>query len=149
MAILPFFKERPCSVKERLTKGTFLAMLSQDSRTQEFFLGIPDDDWIISSFDPNTRDVCVEITTPHGRVNTVSVKLNHLAPTVREERDTTQGNRTTQTISQGIPVTSTELLAQAIQQPIVAIDSVGSPVRNLTGGVQSLPNFSQASITAL
>lgn len=131
MAVLPFFKTRPCSNTHRLPKATFLAMLSEGSRTYEFFLKIPDNKWTITSFDPATRTVCVEITTTHGSVNTVSVKINHLVPTAAEENDTTQSNKTVTSFFDA-PVSSPELLALNLQTKQSA---------------SSLLNFSSASLT--
>ena len=84
-------KYRACIQNYRLSKATFLAMLgdpvqpvvldanspttrwgkkidygtqntSSDSTTRAFFEKIPDDNWAIVSFDPETRTVCVDIT---------------------------------------------------------------------------------------
>lgn len=71
---------KPCSyVKNSLPKGVFLDLLTEGSRTREFFDKIPSDKWAITSFNPTSRVVCIAITTDHGAINTISVTLNYLS----------------------------------------------------------------------
>jgi hypothetical protein len=134
MAVIPFFKERPCSVQQRLAKVTFLAMLPDGSRQKEFYLSIPDDRWEILSFDPKTRDVCVRHTTLYGGENLSSTTLGHLAPTNQEEADFSQGNETE------IPTTATELLFFANESNPQSINTViNRPTDTFRG--QTLPAF--------
>ena len=140
MATIPFFKLRPCSVKQRLPKGTFIDMLSAGSKTQEFFLKIPDDKWTITSFDPSTRRVCVEITTKHGSINTVSVTLNHLAPTSVETDDTTQTNKSTQSFLFAAPSNSPELLSLNLKVKNSSSSLLSFNTSSLTQ-TQKLPAF--------
>jgi hypothetical protein len=77
------FRKRACQVVHRLTKVNFLAMLGNppepgeefsNSVTRAFFEKISDEDWIITSFNPETRDVCVIVTSDNG-TRTISVTL--------------------------------------------------------------------------
>ena len=135
MAVLPFFKEKPCSVRQRLAKVTFLAMLPDGSRTKEFYENIPDERWEISSFDPATRNVCVRLTTLHGSENLAATKLGHLAPTNKEEEDTTQANNVE------VPVTTTELLISVNELVPQAISTASNQPQDLSLGIPKLPAF--------
>ena len=118
-----------------MAKATFLAMLPDGSRQKEFYENIPDERWDIISFDPATRDVCVRHTTLHGSENLSSSKLGHLAPTNKEENDTTQGNETQ------IPATATELLVFVNEGIPQSINSLTNQPRDYSRGIPKLPAF--------
>ena len=79
-------KRRGCVARQRLSKISMLAMLGDppepgeqysDSKTRAFFEKITYDNWEITSFDPLTRVVCIEITDGLG-TRTTSVTLPYL-----------------------------------------------------------------------
>ena len=63
-----------CYSQERLSKKTLIAMLTEGSIQRIWFESLDDEQWEITSFDSNTREVCIDVTTPSG-VNHVSVIL--------------------------------------------------------------------------
>jgi len=52
---------RSCVGQQRLSQLTFLAMIVDVSKTNEFFASMSLDEWQIVSFEPRTREVCIEI----------------------------------------------------------------------------------------
>jgi hypothetical protein len=70
-----FFKRRACQSRQRLSKNTFVAYLTDGSKTKEFFLGMDQDDWEILSFDPEEREVCITILNEKANDVTVTVNL--------------------------------------------------------------------------
>lgn len=68
------FSRHACQKRHSLRKETLLAMIEPLSQTHEFFLGIPEIDWEILSFNPVNREVCVEIKQL-GQTKTMSVTL--------------------------------------------------------------------------
>lgn len=69
------YKRNPCTSSEnRLSKVTLLAMLSDGSKIKTWFEGLNDDQWVITSFNHQTRQVCVEVTsTGSDQIHTVTV----------------------------------------------------------------------------
>jgi hypothetical protein len=86
------FRKRGCDGAARMPKATFIAMLSEGSITHNFFLGLDDDQWRITSFNPDSREVCVDVITPQGLVNKLAVTINFLAPTMQQEPASTETN---------------------------------------------------------
>lgn len=69
------FRKRACQAEHRLSKASFLAMLGDpavapatvsDSTARAFYEKLNDVDWVIVSFNSNSREVCIDITTDSG-----------------------------------------------------------------------------------
>ncbi len=58
------FKFQACTNSQRLNKNAFKVMFEIGSRTREFLDGL--EDWTILSFNPQTYEVCIELTTRSG-----------------------------------------------------------------------------------
>ena len=86
--------KQACSTYERLSKKTFLSILGQkafkkespetygkkddeqysQNKTRAYFEKLNINSWSIRSFDPNSKQVCIEIKNKSGLVN-LSIKL--------------------------------------------------------------------------
>jgi hypothetical protein len=55
---------RACVNLQRLSKPSFLALLSDSGRS--YFSSMEDEDWSIESFNPLTREACVRIHASSG-----------------------------------------------------------------------------------
>jgi hypothetical protein len=75
------FRRTRCQIKQRLSKATLLAMLTPDVSPRTLLESIPDDSWVIKSFDPEILEVCVELTTPQGLINILGITLPRLVTT--------------------------------------------------------------------
>ncbi len=51
-----------CSVLERISKVTLKSMYEVGSVTREWLDSLEDDQWTITSFDPDSRVVCFDVT---------------------------------------------------------------------------------------
>ena len=56
--VIPF-RRRACQGKARLAKETLLAYLTDGSKTKDLFLSMDINDWEITSFTPDNREVCI------------------------------------------------------------------------------------------
>ena len=69
---------RRCHKQDTLSKRTFLAMLEEGSSTANFFDKLTDDQWSITSFDAQTRQTCVKVTTDNNTSH-LSITLPYLS----------------------------------------------------------------------
>lgn len=58
---LRLIKNQACLALARLSKSTFLSYL--EGPTKEYYLSLDEDSWSIVSFDPISREVCVDVTS--------------------------------------------------------------------------------------
>lgn len=59
------FRRRACNLPGGLSKSSLLAMVEGTS-SAEFFDNLDEDEWIITSFNPTTREACVTLITSVG-----------------------------------------------------------------------------------
>jgi hypothetical protein len=75
-------ERRRCISPEEISKSTFLAMLGPPppdaTPTRAYFEGLLDEQWEIFSFNANTRDVCVRVTSAFGD-RTMTITLPYLS----------------------------------------------------------------------
>ena len=85
------FRRRACSSLKSISKQAFLSILGpppersgedqqlfSSNPSRAFFEKIPDEQWTITSFNPQKREVCVEIQNQSGTRN-ITVGLSDLS----------------------------------------------------------------------
>jgi|TARA_Y100000034_G_C6685233_1_gene301398 hypothetical protein len=79
-------KKRGCANTGTISKATFLAMLTEGSKTKDFFTELNSNDWSVLSFDTVTRETCLAVYADtdervgDSQVNILSVTLPELTP---------------------------------------------------------------------
>lgn len=67
---------RACYQPPNISKATLIASFNEGSGTREYLEGLDDENWDILSFDPETRDVCIVLSSTTGsRIHTMSFTL--------------------------------------------------------------------------
>jgi hypothetical protein len=78
-------ERRRCTAPDVIPKSTFLTMVGPplgvggtSTPTRAYFESLLDEQWSITSFNSNTRDVCIEVESPYG-VRTMTITLPYLS----------------------------------------------------------------------
>jgi hypothetical protein len=74
------FGKQACSGRETISQKTVKASFLEGSRTRQWLDSLEDDQWSITSFDPDTATVCAAVETTHG-TNHISLTLPTLVNT--------------------------------------------------------------------
>lgn len=72
--VLPF-PSRACLAPPNISKRTVIAMFEEGTRTREWLDSLDDDQWEITSFDPETRTVCFDLESDEGQLHHLSLTL--------------------------------------------------------------------------
>lgn len=67
-----------CAKSPDISKSTVKAMFPENTHTREFLDSLDDDQWVITSFDNNTREVCFDLTSNSGILLHLSLILPKL-----------------------------------------------------------------------
>ncbi len=80
--VIPFFpqtqsvKKGVCSLTDRIPKVTVIAMYPDGSSTKTWLQNLADDQWLVTSFNPQKRQVCIDVTATESElINTVTLDL--------------------------------------------------------------------------
>jgi len=70
-------KRNACNSPEnRLSKVAFLGMMLDDSPTKIYFQHLDENQWAITSFNHEKREVCIAITASHsGLIHNITYKI--------------------------------------------------------------------------
>lgn len=72
-------RKRACSGKTTISQAAVKAYLTDGSRTKRWLEQLEDDQWTVTSYDPITREVCMEIVTEQGLLRPLSITLPELS----------------------------------------------------------------------
>lgn len=66
---------RACLGRPDISKKTVLASFSEGNTTREFLDSLDDDQWQVTSFEPQNRLVCLDVTSDAGIIHHLTLTL--------------------------------------------------------------------------
>jgi hypothetical protein len=59
----------------RITKQAVIKSFRENTSTRDYLESLDDDQWRITSFNPEDREVCFDMTSDHGMIHHMTVTL--------------------------------------------------------------------------